>query len=199
MKLSKLGALIKDQKGAEVLDTVDVNGQIVRQHIMLNGAMYPLDGYPQLDKDILLTILDVPKEKRNDYWYKEERHSDCTMQWAEDNPRQSDTPASLCETHIKLPAQELIPVNTHSGMVFIDEAYKKPIDDETGVDYWCRRMENGTVIVAKRGYQLIAAIAAPTHWATEDVADDLHDIANAAWALREARKMKETNAEQQRM
>ena len=183
MKLSKLGALIKDQKGAVVLDTVDNDGQIIRQHIMLYGAMYPLDGYPQLDKDILMTILDVPKEKRADYWYREEVHTEHTKRWAEDNPSiNRDTPASLCGIRIELPLRTLIAVNTHHGLVFIDAEYKKPISDEIEVEYWCRQMKTGYVIVAKKGYQTIATIAPAQNWASDNVADDLQDIANGAAA-----------------
>lgn len=200
MKLSKLGALIKDQKGAVVLDTVDADGQIIRQHIMLYGAMYPLDGYPQLDKDILMTILDVPKEKRADYWYREEVHTENTKRWVEDNPSiNRDTPASLCEARIELPTQTLIAVNTHHGLVFIDAEYKKPISDETGVEFWCRQMSSGYVIVAKKGYQTIATIDPAQNWATDNVADDLMDIANAAREICEKQKKREAMVQQQRI
>ena len=200
MKLSKLGALIKDQKGAVVLDTVDSDGQIIRQHIMLYGAMYPLDGYPQLDKDILMTILDVPKEKRADYWYREEVHTEHTKRWAEDNPSiNGDTPASLCGVRIDLPLRTLIAVNTHHGLVFIDAEYKKPISDETEVEYWCRQMSTGYVIVAKKGYQTIATIAPAQNWANDNVADDLLDIANEARRLSEDQKKRDAMVQQQRI
>lgn len=200
MKLSKLGALIKDQKGAVVLDTVDDEGQIIRQHIMLYGAMYPLDGYPQLDKDILMTILDVPKEKRADYWYREEVHTENTQRWADDNPTiNKDTPASLLSVRIETYQGTLIPVITHHGLVFINAEYKKPISDETEVEYWCRQMSTGYVIVAKKGYQTIATIGPEQKWATDNVADDLLDIANAARKLCEEKKNRNEMAEQQRI
>lgn len=199
MKLSKLGALIKDQKGAVVLDTVDSDGQIIRQHIMLYGAMYPLDGYPQLDKDILMTILDVPKEKRADYWYREEVHTEKTRRWADDNPlTDKDTPASLCEARIELPLRTLIALNTHHGLVFVDEEYKKPISDEKEVEYWCRQTSNGYVIVAKKGYQTIATISPEQNWANDNVADDLLNIANAARKLCEEQKKRDAMVQQQR-
>jgi len=200
MKLSKLGALIKDQKGAVVLDTVDADGQIIRQHIMLYGAMYPLDGYPQLDKDILMTILDVPKEKRADYWYREEVHTEKTMRWADDNPlTDKDTPASLCSVRIETYQGTLIPVITHNGLVFINAEYKKPISDETEVEYWCRQMSTGYVIVAKKGYQTIATIAPAQNWANDNVADDLLAIANEARRLSEEQKKRDAMVQQQRI
>lgn len=200
MKLSKLGALIKDQKGAVVLDTVDNDGQIIRQHIMLDGAMYPLDGYPQLDKDILMTILDVPKEKRADYWYREGAHTEKTQRWADDNPMiNKDTPASLLSVRIETYNGTLIPVITHHGLVFINAEYKKPISDEKEVEYWCRQTSDGYVIVAKKGYQTIATIGPEQNWATDNVADDLLNIANAARKLCDEQKIRDSMAEQQRM
>lgn len=200
MKLSRLGALIKEQNGAHVLNTMDAEGNIVRQHLMLYGAMYPMDGFPLLTKETLLTILDVPRDKWTEYWYKEENHTDLTRLMAEDNPSANrDTPASLCGVRLETPLADVTPVTTYHGMLFIPSDYKKPISDEKAVEWWARKMPAGYLVVAKKGYQLIASIAAVKVWATEDTATELMDIANAARRLCEQQKAQEQQYEQQRL
>lgn len=196
MKLSKLGALIKEQKSVTVLNTV-ADEQIIRQHILLYGAMYPMDGYPLLDKDVLLTILDIPKEKRGDYYYKEENHTESTLRWAEDNPLTDDTEAELLMTTLKLPMETLIPVRTVKGIVYIHADYMQPIRDETETEYFYRQLPQGGVIVAKRGWQTIATIATAKGWATETIANELQDIAQSAAEISQQLKKERQEAVQQ--
>lgn len=60
MKITRLAALAKEHKSMVIINTVD-HGRIVRQHLMIGLAVYPLDGLPILDGGGLLTMLGIRK------------------------------------------------------------------------------------------------------------------------------------------
>lgn len=197
MKITRLAALAKEHKSMVIINTMD-HGQIVRQHLMIGLAVYPMDGLPLLDGGELLTMLDVPAEKRNEFSVCIRDMWDM-MQWITTDNDTGDQEASVCETAVSLPWAEVVPVYTQSGMVFIGNEYKRIIDNEKCVSWWSRKVESGLVLVAKKGYQTIATIMQDNRWITDAVCEELWHIAQAARNLYERTKGNEVQYEQQTM
>lgn len=198
MKITRLAALAKEHKTITLIDT-EGDGEIIRQHVMIGLAVYPLDGFPLLDEDELLTVLDVPVDKRMDYSvYTRGMWADMMLVTADNH--HSDREASLADTMICTTWADVIPAYTQSGMTFVNAEYRRVIEKEKDVSWWSRTMPSGaTLLVAKRGYQAIATIMPDNRWLTDDVCDDLWHIAQAARDKLEKRKGKEWEHEQQTM
>lgn len=198
MKITRLAALAKEHKTITLINT-EGDGEIIRQHVMIGLAVYPLDGFPLLDGEELLAVLDVPVDKRMDYSvYSRDMWPDMQLVTADNH--ESDREASLTETMIRPPWADVIPATTQSGMVFINEEYRRVIEREKDVSWWSRTMPSGApLLVAKRGYQTIATIMTDYRWMTEEVCDDLWHIAQAARNQLEKWKGKEQEHEQQTM
>lgn len=200
MKIARLAALIKEYKSATVLNTT-VDEKIIRQHLVVSGAMYPLDGWPAVDSEQLMTIFDVPEDKRDEYAFRQCEHTLHTDLMRIDNG-ESDTPASMMSVMLNTREGNLIPFYTHHGVVFINEKYRKVIQDIKTVDWWLRELPyGGKVIIAKNGFQNVACICVEQYCFGEDEAEDLRDISNEATTLCERKREedKRRHGEQQTM
>lgn len=121
------------------------------------SAVYPVVGLPQLDKESLLTIFDVPEKDRDNYFVK-------TL----------GVPAGISfedtdetERHVEREGVSIIysgrtlkPIRTTRGLVFIESRYLSPVADVLDVlELYERRTTEGTpYIVAKAGFLLQAVI-----------------------------------------
>ncbi len=198
MKITRLAALAKEHKSMVIVNTID-HGQIIRQHLMIGLAVYPLDGFPLLDGAELLTMLDVPIEKHKEYSVLI-REMWATMKQITADNETDDKEASVCETEINVPWMDVVPMYTQAGVMFIGNDYKRIIDNEKGVNWWSRKTLSGAVVlVAKKGYQTIATIMPDNRWMTDGVCDDLWHIAQAARSIYDRNRESETQGEQQTM
>lgn len=198
MKISKLAALIKENKHVTVLNT-EHEGEITRQHIVVGGAMFPLDGWPKMDKEALLTILDIPQEKRKEYGYTESAHTEYTMKLAEDNVPGFDSPAAEMCVRLKGRWGEMIPFSTECGVEFVSADYVKVIADADGVEWSMRTLDGGNLMVAKCGFEAVACMAVETAWISEEAAEDLRVAADKVRTLWEKKRREDMqrNGEQQ--
>ena len=68
MKIKDLATMAGNCRHMELVNTKDRQGNIVRQHLVLNGvAIFPLDGMQAITPETLLTIADVEEEIRDKY------------------------------------------------------------------------------------------------------------------------------------
>lgn len=198
MKITRLAALAKEHKSIVLINT-EQDGQIIRQHVMVGMAVYPLDGFAQMDGDELLAVLDVPLEKRKEYSVHL-RSMDIGLSLLTADNGQTDAEASVTETELRLPWAKILSVYTQSGLLFINADYKRVIEKEKDVTWWSRTLPSGAVVlVAKKGYQAIASIMPETNWMTEGLCDDLWHIAQAARNAFERQKGGTVQHEQQTM
>ena len=133
------------------------DGDILTQYIGDGSAVYPVVGLPQLDKESLLTIFDVPEKDRDNYFVK-------TL----------GVPAGISfedtdetERHVEREGISIIysgrtlkPIRTTRGLVFIESRYLSPVADVLDVLelYERRTAEGAPYIVAKAGFLLQAVI-----------------------------------------
>lgn len=198
MKISKLASLIKEYKIITVLNT-EYEGEITRQHIVVGGAMYPLDGWPRMDKEALLTILDIPQEKRKEYNYTERAHTEYTMQFVADALPEVDSFAAEMSVRLKGRWGEMIPFNTENGVMFVDADYVKVIADVDGLEWYLRTLDGGNMMVAKYGFETVACMAVETSWMSEETEEDIRAAAGKVSTLWEKKRREEMqrNGQQQ--
>ena len=73
MKIKSIAAICKKNKNIAIFERYSDDGDTLTQYIGDGSAVYPVVGLPQLDKESLLTIFDVPEAA--DY-QEGERHGD---------------------------------------------------------------------------------------------------------------------------
>ena len=200
MRFSKLAALVKNYGSATLLD--ERNGEeITRQHIVVGASIYPLDGFPAMDKDALLTMMDVPKDKHKEYLISRADHSERTRCYTQDFIG-NEVPAEMLSMTIATANIVLNILCTADGeIVFLNNAYRKVVSDEKSVEWWLRKLDSGMVVVATRGYQFIGCATVERNWVDDKVVDILSDVATVAAHMNEAKKdeAKKRDGEQQHM
>lgn len=200
MKFSKLAALARRKKSMFLISTYDPAGEdVVRQHLLIDEAMYPLDGMPVMNADELLAAIDAPKDKRKEYSVHEKDMDMMLWQFCMDNPEaEEDGEAELLSVLLDTFSGSIIPAQTPWGVRFIEAEYKQVLSDEKGIAWWARRSgEKGVALIAKRGYQTVCSIATTTRWIDERNLEEMKAITEKMCAVMEERNR--TDGEQQRI
>ena len=70
MKIKSIAAICKKNKNIAIFERYSNDGDILTQYIGDGSAVYPVVGLPQLNKESLLTIFDVPEKDRENYFVK---------------------------------------------------------------------------------------------------------------------------------
>ena len=157
MKIKSIAAICKKNKNIAIFERYSDDGDILTQYIGDGSAVYPVVGLPQLDKESLLTIFDVPEKDRDNYFVK-------TL----------GVPAGISfedtdetERHVEREGISIIysgrtlkPTRTTRGLVFIESRYLSPVSDVLEVLELYERITTGGTpyIVAKAGLLLQAVI-----------------------------------------
>lgn len=169
-RLSSGGA----NKNIAIFERYSNDGDILTQYIGDGSAVYPVVGLPQLDKESLLTIFDVPEKDRDNYFVK-------TL----------GVPAGISfedtdetERHVEREGISIIysgrtlkPIRTTRGLVFIESRYLSPVADVLDVlELYERRTAEGTpYIVAKAGF-LLQAVIMPYDVINQQFVESLQDL-----------------------
>ena len=200
MKITRLAAMAKEHKSVTLINTQE-EGQTIRQHVMIGDAVYPLDGFPVLDGDELLAVLDVPLEKRKEYYVIIGTMEDWEgMQLLTADAHHTDREASMMECVVCTPWSTVMAAYTQSGVVFLKAEGRKVIDKEKDVSWWSRTMKSGaTALIAKKGMQQIAAFMPCGNWMSDGICEELWHIAQAARSSMEKIKQRESNGGQLHM
>lgn len=150
MKIKSIAAICKKNKNIAIFERYSDDGDILTQYIGDGSAVYPVVGLPQLDKESLLTIFDVPEKDRDNYFVK-------TL----------GVPAGISfedtdetERHVEREGISIIysgrtlkPIRTTRGLVFIESRYLSPVADVLDVlELYERRTAEG----AREGTRLDA-------------------------------------------
>ena len=171
MKIKSIAAICKKNKNIAIFERYSDDGDILTQYIGDGSAVYPVVGLPQLDKESLLTIFDVPEKDRDNYFVK-------TL----------GVPAGISfedtdetERHVEREGISIIysgrtlkPIRTTRGLVFIESRYLSPVADVLDVlELYERRTAEGTpYIVAKAGF-LLQAVIMPYDVISQQFVDNL--------------------------
>ena len=149
MKIKSIAAICKKNKNIAIFERYSDDGDILTQYIGDGSAVYPVVGLPQLDKESLLTIFDVPEKDRDNYFVK-------TL----------GVPAGISfedtdetERHVEREGISIIysgrtlkPIRTTRGLVFIESRYLSPVADVLDVlELYERRTAEGTPLHRREG------------------------------------------------
>ena len=75
MKIKRIAAICKPWKRVELISIRIDTREIAAQYIKAGAAIYPVRGLPFMDAEQLLTVFDIPLDKRGD-WHAEEFRPD---------------------------------------------------------------------------------------------------------------------------
>ena len=151
MKLKQVEAIIKARKVFTTFTTESA------QWVGDLGAMYPIYDLPHLTEDNLLTMWDVPEDKRDKWQY-------VTNGYAPEMFRDDVLGDHLLErgmTPLCINGAIAEPIKTEQGVIFINQRYLRPFENlENGYELYFRQLPGKSPIIAvKEGYSLIGIIA----------------------------------------
>ena len=189
MKIKDLATMAGNCKKMRLINTKGVDGEIIRQHLDMNGvAVYPLDGMQPITPETLLTIADVDNDIRDSYTVDQVEMTSWLSNFTDDQ-RPDDVMLAPAKIRIKTRKGEMIALSAgqNGETVFLSAPLIKPIKDVVGLEFALRRIgEEGNeqiVIVALEGFANIGAFAPATKWAEQEEAEELWRIAAAARKL----------------
>ena len=151
MKIKHITALCKRQKTVYLYDGND--GQ---QYVGDGAAIYPLYGLPRLDEKSILTVLDVPYDKRLEY---EVRRGALAVNAEDSDPEEEPIGMEYRGLVIVVDGDSIAPIKTSRGIVFIRTKYLSPIMDHRGLTFFLRTTyQQDPCIAVKEGFLLRALI-----------------------------------------
>lgn len=156
MKIKSIAAICKKNKQVVIFNRYS-GDEAVTQYIGDGGAVYPINGLPELDEENLLTIFDVPEKQRADWFVKYMSIPDGI---SFDDTDANERIIEQGNLSIVYAGKTLKPLQTRRGLVFIESRYLSPMSDYMDVlELYERFTPSGTpYIVAKAGFMLQAVI-----------------------------------------
>lgn len=167
MKLSKIGALCKAYKRFVVY-----NVGLGKQWVSDGYAAYPLYDLPPLSSESVLTIFDVPDDKRGKMFFDEKEGEPLGLDFSDYVT--DEVELRPCSIGIIWHGAVYLPFKSREGVLFVDKKYLSPFE-EIPVLYERWTPGGAPYIVAKRG-MLIEGIITPAGIATCELADLLCEI-----------------------
>lgn len=154
----KTSALWKRCREWPVVDVLQ-DEEAQRQWLHVHGCVYPLDGMPWLDREGLLTMMDVPADKWPEWVVRVNPITEHMKAFVSDAG--DDTPARMPNVTVGLHGDVLKPVyiGDTEEMVLIDAGALKPLNDTKKVnEVYVRRIRGSNLVVVKKGFELIGCI-----------------------------------------
>jgi hypothetical protein len=153
LKLKQIESIIKPNKNVCLYMAEDA------QWIGDGCAMYPIYGMPHLTEDNILTMWDVPEEKREKWQF---RHLGTVSLAMFNDAVEGEQLLERGLSAILVAGGLAEPLRTEQGVLFIYRRYLKPFDDlENGYDLYARYdpMTRQPIIAVKEGYSLVGIIS----------------------------------------
>lgn len=146
MKIKSIAAICKKNKNIAIFERYSDDGDILTQYIGDGSAVYPVVGLPQLDKESLLTIFDVPEKDRDNYFVKT---LGVPVGISFEDTDETERHVEREGISIIYSGRTLKPIRTTRGLVFIESRYLSPFLRRTCWTCWsftnaARRRERPT-------------------------------------------------------
>lgn len=179
MKIKSVTSICKSNK------TIILSENKSYQWISDGAAIYPMFGLPKMTKDQVLTMFDIPEDKRNGFYFEEKSFPKiCFDDSVTDETKLERAKLSLCVGGVMLE-----PLKTSQGITYINERYLKPFDDAP-IELYERNTRDGqTYIAIKEGF-LLTGIITPYDPINEDfvnMLNDLYTLSNIAFENKESK------------
>ena len=194
----KGNALKSYAKKSAVLQMMRVDG---RQWLGVRNACYPMDGYPSMNEETLLTVLEFDEKKRKEHTVQMRLDLPEEYQRLMEDARADEQPnVVMTDLDISLPLAGCYRlVYTPEGSRWIDASALKPLDDVLErCTFHYRKGGSLTVVAVMLGMQNVGLLSCTKLWVNELTVATLKRAVEAAEAaLRETRQ--ERGGEQIRM
>lgn len=152
MKLTKIAQICKRHPHLRIFRTEQC------QWISIGAAAYAAYGLPIVARqDELLSVLDVPTDKRDAFEVTFDAPKDITPF---DDTMEGELPLRDIGTSFVVSGMYLRPMFTEDGRVYwMNECYLPPVEDEKNLGFWLREPFPGRyAVAAKAGYEIAALI-----------------------------------------
>ena len=163
MKLKAIAALCKAAEQYFLYDNCPAERDPADgQWIGTQAAVYLTQNLPHLTEDTLQAMWDIPKKKWNLALVST---SYTAPEWCSTVPNDpGDLSADLLGISINVAGEEIFPLQTDAGLLFVEEKYLRPIADELGEITLVSRAgyDEQPILAAKKGTNLVALIR-PRH------------------------------------
>ena len=193
MKIKDLATMVGNCRKIVLINTKDSQGNIVRQHVELNGrAIFPLDGMQPITPETLLTIADVEEEIRDKYTVTQINMNQLIAN-AVDDMHPEDKPDKMGSINLETRYDKLISVHTDDGEEthFLPAAMLKPIEDARQLNLAIRKHMTSSLIVALDGTVHVDTFTPHVEWANGDAAEELHKVWQKVRELAEENERRE--------
>lgn len=164
MKIKSIAGLMKARKQIVLLN--DEHGC---QWISDGRACYPLYGMPELDKENILTVMDIPEKDREKYTVRHE-NTPIKFNFGDSDDTERELLPQLLT--IGYGGSVYIPARTSLGLQFIDPDYLKPLSDKP-FELYERESINGEIYIAIKSGFVLQAVIIPAEVNREDIAERL--------------------------
>ncbi len=152
MKIKQVEAILKSEKIFIVSDGDNC------QWLSTHGASYPIYNLPKITNDVLFTLFDIPKDKRDKFIYMEKELPE-QINFSDVDMDEQVIPRG--NFSLNYGGRNLEPLKISQGIMFIDTKYLKPFAGiKEGYELYERTDEEGRPYIAvKSGLLLIGVIS----------------------------------------
>ena len=172
MKIKKIAAVCKARGKCYLYDYTDADG-VVEQWIGNGAAMYPVTGMPYLQLDNITTLFELTS-KQADKLHMEKAEAPEIIDLRD--AVVGEVMAQKSELHISSGSVTILPVTANGNTRFLDESLIAPVQARyDDIEYWLRRMPDGTPYYAVKEGLMLVGIVMPLH-NMDAVAELLSDI-----------------------
>lgn len=166
MKIKKIAAICKPWKQVDLI-TVNEGRYIDSQYIKAGNGIYPVRGLPAINPDQLLTLFDIPENKRDDW--TAERCAPDPDRYNLDDMDPNERPVVIIPFGFRWGETDYQPIRTSRGVLLIPVELFGPLELGTGM-YELFERENSfreIYLVAKVG-MILQGIIFPQDILTEN-------------------------------
>lgn len=155
MKIKKIAALCSRAGTFRLYDKVDQVG-VVTQWLGDGNAIYPLLGAPMLDENSLCAVFDITEKKKENLSIL---HEEMPQTVNTNDMFRGDFHMDTGRVSICYDGATILPLRAKDGIVFIQEKYLEPLEDEGDLlELYERKFPNGEPYVAVKAGMMLRAI-----------------------------------------
>lgn len=170
------------------------------QWLIAGSGMYPLPGWPDMNEEELLAVLEIPADKRAGYQARaligDEGGYGELAQPMQDGESYDVQLGGLIISQSG--GGSFIPAYTPEGMKFINAAALAPVADEAAKQQMIYRRNGGAGVIAiMEGLLVAGVVSCRTGWLDGRTVDELQDVASAAMRIDREKRAAETNTDRQ--
>ena len=140
---------------------------------------YPLYNVPELSRENVFAIFDIPEDKQSGFQFDErECLSDGILL---SDGHDGELPLTLLSTEIKAYGVTLAVAKSKSGVIFINKRYLAPFNDlENGVQLYERRTHSGKPYIAVKDGMFLYGLILPAPVDMASLGEELSEIGRLA-------------------